>query len=93
MPERGRLQLFREQADDQRGPGRNPRRMPSHHPESLDLCRCFNVDLSGNLGKRCAERIQDLRQPLDSTLPMIMSSGHKLTLGDYYKPRRFPKLL
>ncbi|XP_010266342.1 PREDICTED: putative F-box/LRR-repeat protein 23 [Nelumbo nucifera] len=37
------------------------------HLESLDLRQCFNVDLSGYLGKRCAERIRHLRHPNDST--------------------------
>ena len=36
------------------------------HLESLDLRRCFNVTLSGNLGRRCAERIKNLRHPNDS---------------------------
>ncbi|OWM71285.1 F-box protein SKIP19-like [Punica granatum] len=37
------------------------------HLEFLDLRQCFNINLSGKLGKQCAERIKDLRQPLDST--------------------------
>ncbi|KAF5471844.1 hypothetical protein F2P56_008609 [Juglans regia] len=37
-----------------------------HHLESLDLRQCFNVNLTGNLGRRCAERIKDLRSPCDS---------------------------
>ena len=37
------------------------------HLESLDIRKCFNVTLSGNLGKRCAERIKNLRHPNDST--------------------------
>ncbi|KAF7842921.1 F-box protein SKIP19-like [Senna tora] len=37
------------------------------HLESLDLRRCFNVDLEGNLGKRCDEQIKDLRRPNDPT--------------------------
>ncbi|KAF3962851.1 hypothetical protein CMV_012691 [Castanea mollissima] len=36
------------------------------HLESLDLRRCFNVTLSGDLGRRCAERIKSLRHPNDS---------------------------
>jgi hypothetical protein len=35
--------------------------------ESLDLCRCVNVSLAGNLGRRCAEQIKDLRHPNDSS--------------------------
>ncbi|XP_010266877.1 PREDICTED: putative F-box/LRR-repeat protein 23 isoform X2 [Nelumbo nucifera] len=35
--------------------------------ESLDLRQCFNVDLAGDLGKRCGEMIRHLRPPNDST--------------------------
>ncbi|KAG2684675.1 hypothetical protein I3760_10G085900 [Carya illinoinensis] len=38
-----------------------------HHLESLDLRQCFSVTLTGNLKRRCAERIKDLRSPCDST--------------------------
>jgi hypothetical protein len=37
------------------------------HLESLDLRRCFNVTFAGNLERRCAEQIKDLRLPHDST--------------------------
>jgi hypothetical protein len=37
------------------------------HLESLDLRRCVNVSLVGNLGRRCAEQIKDLQRPDDST--------------------------
>ncbi|KAL6282710.1 hypothetical protein ACE6H2_013639 [Prunus campanulata] len=36
------------------------------HLESLDLRNCFNIDLKGALGKRCAERIKQLCLPNDS---------------------------
>ncbi|KAM1004484.1 hypothetical protein ACFX13_004726 [Malus domestica] len=36
------------------------------HLESLDLRHCLNLDLSGDLGKRCVERIQNLLLPNDS---------------------------
>ena len=36
------------------------------HLESLDLRLCLNIDLSGDLGKRCAEQIKYLRLPNDS---------------------------
>ncbi|CAA7046998.1 unnamed protein product [Microthlaspi erraticum] len=36
--------------------------------EHLDLRRCFNVNLVGDLEKRCLERIRVLRRPNDSTL-------------------------
>ncbi|KAK2643020.1 hypothetical protein Ddye_024783 [Dipteronia dyeriana] len=37
------------------------------HLRSLDLRQCFNINLAGNLKKRCLEKIQDLRCPNDST--------------------------
>ncbi|KHN47343.1 F-box protein SKIP19 [Glycine soja] len=37
------------------------------HLESLDLRQCFNVNLAGSLGKRCAEQIKELRLPCDPT--------------------------
>ncbi|GLT67389.1 hypothetical protein SLA2020_397030 [Shorea laevis] len=37
------------------------------HLESLDLRRCFNVTLQGDLEKRCVEQIKHLRRPNDST--------------------------
>ncbi|XP_059436511.1 putative F-box/LRR-repeat protein 23 [Corylus avellana] len=36
------------------------------HLESLDLRRCRDLTLEGNLGRRCAEQIKDLRLPHDS---------------------------
>ncbi|KFK21939.1 hypothetical protein AALP_AAs56901U000700 [Arabis alpina] len=36
------------------------------HLQHLDLRRCFNIELVGDLEKRCFERIQDLRRPNDS---------------------------
>lgn len=35
--------------------------------ESLDLRRCFNVTLEGDLGKKCSQRIKTLWRPNDST--------------------------
>ncbi|XP_041023868.1 F-box protein SKIP19-like [Juglans microcarpa x Juglans regia] len=37
------------------------------HLESLDLRQCFNVNLTENLGRRCAEQIKHLRFPTDPT--------------------------
>ncbi|KAL8461036.1 hypothetical protein ACS0TY_032498 [Phlomoides rotata] len=34
--------------------------------KSLDLRRCFCLDLHGALGKRCYEHIKDLKCPYDS---------------------------
>ncbi|VYS61745.1 unnamed protein product [Arabidopsis thaliana] len=36
------------------------------HLEHLDLRQCFNINLVGDLKKRCFERIKDLRCPNDS---------------------------
>ncbi|KAL3833682.1 hypothetical protein ACJIZ3_008418 [Penstemon smallii] len=35
--------------------------------ESLDLRKCFNIDLTGDLGKRLSRQIKNLRRPSDST--------------------------
>ncbi|XP_010422442.1 PREDICTED: putative F-box/LRR-repeat protein 23 [Camelina sativa] len=37
------------------------------HLEHLDIRECYNIDLFGDLMKRCVERIKDLRLPGDST--------------------------
>ncbi|KAF8034125.1 hypothetical protein BT93_C0412 [Corymbia citriodora subsp. variegata] len=37
------------------------------HLEYLDLRRCYDVDMEGDLGKRCTEQIKDLRRPFDPT--------------------------
>jgi hypothetical protein len=37
------------------------------HLESLDLRECFSISFAGNLERRCAEQIKDLRLPHDST--------------------------
>ncbi|CAE6137772.1 unnamed protein product [Arabidopsis arenosa] len=37
------------------------------HLEDLDVRKCFNIKLVGNLEKRCLERIKELRRPGDST--------------------------
>lgn len=37
------------------------------HLESLDLRRCFNINLEGSLGKRCLEQTKKLCLPEDST--------------------------
>lgn len=36
------------------------------HLESLDLCQCFNLDLTRTLGEKCAQWIKQLRLPEDS---------------------------
>ncbi|XP_074316775.1 F-box protein SKIP19-like [Silene latifolia] len=38
--------------------------------ESLDLRTCFNIDLSGDLGKKC-DKIKHLRRPNDSTADYV----------------------
>ncbi|XP_059435880.1 putative F-box/LRR-repeat protein 23 [Corylus avellana] len=37
------------------------------HLESFDLRQCFSVKLTGNLERRCAQQIKNLRLPHDST--------------------------
>lgn len=37
------------------------------HLVSLDLRRCFNINLDAIIGKRCSEQIKDLKLPEDST--------------------------
>ncbi|XP_030968810.1 F-box protein SKIP19-like [Quercus lobata] len=64
MPELRHLQLFGNQLTND---GLNAILNGCPHLESLDLRRCFNVNLSGDLGKRCAERIKSLRRPDDPT--------------------------
>ncbi|KDP34969.1 hypothetical protein JCGZ_09257 [Jatropha curcas] len=48
--------------------------------ESLDLRQCFNISLDGDLGKRCAEQIKDLRHPND---PIEDSPFIELSEEDY----------
>ncbi|KAK2998518.1 hypothetical protein RJ639_022674 [Escallonia herrerae] len=64
MPELRHLQLFGSTMTDD-GLGAILDKCP--HLESLDLRQCFNVSLAGDVGKRCFERIKDLKRPLDST--------------------------
>ncbi|KAH6773488.1 hypothetical protein C2S51_011892 [Perilla frutescens var. frutescens] len=45
------------------------------HLESLDLRRCFGLDLRGALGERCSEQIKDLRGPSDSISDSEWSAG------------------
>ena len=64
MPELRHLQLFGNKLTDD---GLNAILNGCPHLESLDLRQCLNVKLSGDLGKRCAERIKSLRRPKDPT--------------------------
>jgi hypothetical protein len=64
LPELRRLQLF---GDKLTNDGLHAILDGCPHLESLDLRQCFNVKLAGDLGRRCAEQIKDLRCPLDST--------------------------
>jgi hypothetical protein len=54
--------------------------------ESLDLHQCFNVTLAGNLGRRCAEQIKDLRRPHDSTIDYEFDASFEFFSDDedYY---------
>ncbi|CAA7047004.1 unnamed protein product [Microthlaspi erraticum] len=64
MPQLRRLQLFGNQLTEY---GLNIILDSCPHLEHLDLRKCFNVELVGDLEKRCLERIKDLRRPHDST--------------------------
>ena len=64
MPELRHLQLFGNKLTDD---GLNAILNGCPHLESLDLRQCLNVNLSGDLGKRCAERIKSLWRPKDPT--------------------------
>ncbi|XP_062162723.1 putative F-box/LRR-repeat protein 23 [Alnus glutinosa] len=63
LPELCRLQLFGNKLSND---GLQAILDGCPHLESLDLRQCFNVTLTGNLGRRCAEQIKDLRRPRDS---------------------------
>ncbi|KAL1537575.1 putative F-box/LRR-repeat protein 23 [Salvia divinorum] len=44
--------------------------------ESLDIRRCFDLDLEGDLGKRCRQQIKHLKLPHDSTSDVPWPSCH-----------------
>ncbi|ESQ38045.1 hypothetical protein EUTSA_v10028845mg [Eutrema salsugineum] len=54
--------------------------------EHLDLRKCFNIKLSGDLEKRCSERIKDLKRPNDSTAgyPYGFNISDLTGPNDYY---------
>ncbi|KAJ4876481.1 F-box protein SKIP19 [Raphanus sativus] len=54
------------------------------HLEDLDLRKCFNVRLAGDLEKRCSERIKELRRPDDSTADHPY--GFKFNIEDLLGP-------
>ncbi|XP_059437441.1 F-box protein SKIP19-like [Corylus avellana] len=64
MPELRHLQLF---GDKLTNDGLQAILDGCPHLESLDLRQCFNVNLAGDLGRRCAQQIKHLRLPHDST--------------------------
>lgn len=66
------------------------------HLQFLDLRKCFNVVLTGDLRKRCSQQINDLRHPNDhfaeyyydyfdgiSWYVRIISRGHPAAFSDY----------
>ena len=53
------------------------------HLESLDLRGCFNVNLGGRLGRRCAQQIKDLRHPDAPTDDYGVEFNYKL-YDDFY---------
>ncbi|KAJ8642150.1 hypothetical protein MRB53_018844 [Persea americana] len=64
MPELRQLQLFGNNLSDH---GLWAILDGCPHLESLDLRRCFNVNMAGKLQKRCMDQIRDLKFPNDST--------------------------
>ncbi|XP_061370033.1 F-box protein SKIP19-like isoform X2 [Gastrolobium bilobum] len=55
------------------------------HLESLDVRQCFNLNLGGSLGRRCAEQIKDFRLPYDHTddYPFEVEIDYGLLNEDY----------
>ncbi|XP_042059436.1 putative F-box/LRR-repeat protein 23 [Salvia splendens] len=58
--------------------------------ESLDIRRCFGLELGGDLGERCRQQIKDLRLPNDSVSTMSWlewdgrdSFGNSIDFSDY----------
>ena len=64
MPELRHLQLFGNKMTNE---GLQAILHNCPHLESLDVRRCSNLNLSGNLAKLCKERIKDFKRPNDST--------------------------
>ncbi|KAJ0657682.1 putative F-box domain, leucine-rich repeat domain superfamily, F-box-like domain superfamily [Helianthus annuus] len=52
-----------------------------HHLETLDLRECFCIDLKGDLGKQCSERIKYLKLPYD---PLEDYPYIHVTESEYY---------
>ncbi|PWA50844.1 F-box domain, Leucine-rich repeat domain, L domain-like protein [Artemisia annua] len=69
------------------------------HLESLDLRRCVNIHLKGDLGKRCSEQIKYLKRPNDfpKGIPHIFKpcpySTEELLELLYYKPGKFDRIM
>lgn len=64
MPELRHLQLF---GNKMTNDGLQAILHNCPHLESLDVRRCFNLNLSGSLAKLCKEQIKDFKRPNDST--------------------------
>ena len=64
MPDLRHLQLFGSKMTDD---GLREILHSCPHLESLDLRRCFNLNLGGNLGKLVKERVKDFKRPNDLT--------------------------
>lgn len=62
MPELHQLQLFGNKMTNE---GLEAILNGCRHLESLDLRRCLNVHLGGDVGKRCSQQIKYLRHPQD----------------------------
>ncbi|XP_071698652.1 F-box protein SKIP19-like [Rutidosis leptorrhynchoides] len=64
MPELRHLQLFGNKMTNE---GLQAILHGCPHLESLDIRRCFNLNLAGDLGKLCVERVKDFKHPNEST--------------------------
>ncbi|EFH50929.1 predicted protein [Arabidopsis lyrata subsp. lyrata] len=60
------------------------------HLEHLDVRKCFNMNLVGNLEKRCLERIKELRRPGDSTADYPYNIGVSVMLQIMISCRFYP---
>lgn len=64
MPELRHLQLFGSKMTNE---GLQAILQNCRHLKSLDVRRCFNLNLAGDLGKLCVARVEDFKHPNDST--------------------------
>ncbi|KAL8033727.1 hypothetical protein ABFX02_13G177300 [Erythranthe guttata] len=59
------------------------------HLESLDLRQCYKVELGGDLGKRCSDRIKYLKQRYDSTSDYEWDADVYFDENDHANPSNY----